>query len=236
MIKRHLNEQDSLEKTESKNEDTESPRQDDSEDDKITRYMRLVRMEVGRPLNDEEKKVIIKAMRATKDSRRGDERAPPWRKEKDKTEKATSPFDAKETERADERLQTLKKNLTNKTTKPESSGSSSSDEYTYEDDSEGAKEFLPAKEGTPITTTQQTQKERKNTNVPKPQRKSHTEERRHIPVIRTVKKEKSPVKDNEKFEVHYFPYDQDTKIYQFMFFEDYNQGRLQEKGKGMARI
>jgi hypothetical protein len=39
-------------------------------------------------------------MTATKDSRRGDERAPPWRKEKDKPEKATSPFDAKETEEA----------------------------------------------------------------------------------------------------------------------------------------
>ena len=64
MIKRHLNEQDSMEKTKSKNEDTESPRQNNSEDDKITRYMRLARIEAGRPLSDDEKKVIIKAMRA----------------------------------------------------------------------------------------------------------------------------------------------------------------------------
>ena len=73
----------------------------------------------GRPLNDEEKRVIIKAMRATKDSRKGDDRAPPWRKEKERLEKATSPFDAKETERADERLKTLKNTLTTKITKPD---------------------------------------------------------------------------------------------------------------------
>ena len=108
--------------------------------------------------------------------------------------------------------------MTTKITKPESSESSSSDEYTYEDDSEG--EFLPAKEGTPITATKQTQQEKKTPNAPKPQEKSHTEERRRIPVIRTVKKEKSPVKDDEKVEVYYFPYDRDTKIYQFMFLED----------------
>ena len=41
-----------------------------------------------------------------------------------------------------------------------------------------------------------------------------------FPVIRTVKKEKSPVKDDEKVQVYYFPYDRDTKIYQFTFLED----------------
>jgi len=44
--------------------------------------------------------------------------------------------------------------------------------------------------------------EKKNPSVPEPQAKSHTEERRHIPVIRTVKKEKSPVKDKEMFDVY----------------------------------
>ena len=196
--------------------------------------MRLVRVEGGRLLNDEEQKVIVKALRATRDSRKGDERAPPWRKEKDRQEKTTSPFDAKETEKADARLQTLKETLTTKIKKPESSESSSSDEYTNEDDSEG--EFLPAKEGTPITPVAQTRKEHAPTNVQKPKEESYTEERRRIPIIRTVKKEKPPVKEKEKVPVYYFPYDQDTKIYQFMPFEANNKGRLQEKGKGMDRI
>jgi hypothetical protein len=151
LIRRHLNEQASLEEITLKNEDKDCPRPAHSEDDKISRYMMLARIEAGRSLSDDEKAVIIKAVRATTDSRKGDERAPPWRRERHKPEKATSPFDTKEEEGADERLQTLKKTLTTKITKPESSEASSSDEYTYEDDSEG--EFLPAKEGTPITVT-----------------------------------------------------------------------------------
>ena len=56
----------------------------------------IARLEAGRSLSDDEKAVIIKAVRATKDSRKGDEIAPPWRREKDKSEQATSPFDTGE--------------------------------------------------------------------------------------------------------------------------------------------
>ena len=35
-----------------------------------------------------------------------------------------------------------------------------------------------------------------------------------------MKKEKSPIKNKEKIETYYFPYDQETKVYQFMPFED----------------
>ena len=164
---------------------------EDSEEDKITRYMRIVKNEIGRSLSDEEKKVVIKAIRA----KREEDRAPPWRKEKERPEKATSPFDAKEKDRADERFKTLKNTLTNQIKKTETSESSSSDEYTYDEDSEG--DFQPAKEGTPITTTTQIRKEQKTTNAPRPQEKSHTEKRRKIPIIRTVKKEKSPPKQKK---------------------------------------
>ena len=180
--------------------------------------MRIVRNKIGRSLSDDEKKVIINAIRATKETRKGDDRAPPWRKDKERPEKATSPFDAEEKDRADERFKTLKNTLTNQIKKTETSESSSSDEYTYDENSEG--DFQPAKEGTPITTTTQIRKEQKTTNDPKPHEKSHTEERRKIPIIRTVKKENSPIKKTEKIETYYFPYDQETKVYQFMPFED----------------
>jgi len=45
----------------------------------------------------------------------------------------------------------------------EESESSSSGEYTYDDDSEG--DFRPAKEGTPITTTTQPKSKRKIQNT-----------------------------------------------------------------------
>jgi len=218
MMRRSPRDQTSNEEVLSESVENESLTLEDSEEDKITRYMRIVRNEIGRSLSDEEKKVIIKAMRAIKETRKEEDRAPPWRKDKDRPEKPTSPFDAKEKDKADERFKTLKHTLTNKIAKPEASESSSSDEYTYEDDSEG--DFQPAKEGTPITTTIQTRKELKIANVPMSQEKSHTEEKRQIPVIRTVKKEKSPTKQKEKVETYYFPYDQETKIYQFMPFED----------------
>ena len=35
-----------------------------------------------------------------------------------------------------------------------------------------------------------------------------------------MKKDKSPLKKREKVETYYFPYDQETKMYQFMPFED----------------
>ena len=94
-----------------------------SEDDKITRYMMLARFEAGKSSRDDEREVIIKAVRATRGSQRGDERAPPWRKDRDKSEKLSSSTDNKEKERAEERLQTLKKSLTSKITKPEPSDS-----------------------------------------------------------------------------------------------------------------
>ena len=72
MMRRDPRDQDSPEEILSENVDNESLTLEDSEEDKITRYMRIVRNEVGRPLNDEEKKVIIKAIRATKDSRKGE--------------------------------------------------------------------------------------------------------------------------------------------------------------------
>jgi hypothetical protein len=130
---------------------------DDGEEEKIDRYMRIVRNGIGRSLTEEEKKVIIKAVRAIKETKKEDDRAPPWRKDTERPEKATSPFDEKEKERADERLKTLKSTLTTQIKGKEESESSSSGEYTYEDDSEG--DFQPAKEGTPITTTIQTRKE-----------------------------------------------------------------------------
>ena len=169
---------------------------EEGEEDKIERYMRIVRLEVGRSLTDEEKKVIVKAVRATKETRKGDDRAPPWRKDKERPEKATSPFDEEEKERADERFKTLKNTLTDRIKRTEDSESSSSGEYTYDDDSEG--DFQPAKDGTPITTTNQPKKEQMTTNTPRLQEKSHTEERRKIPIIQTIKKEKSPPKRKKR--------------------------------------
>jgi len=109
----------------------QSLKADEGEEDKIDRYMRIVRNGVGRSLTEEEKEVIIKAVRATKETKKGDDRAPPWRKDKERPEKATSPFDEEEKERADDRFKTLKNTLTNRIKKTEESESSSSGEYTY---------------------------------------------------------------------------------------------------------
>jgi len=124
--------------------------------------------------------------------------------------------------------------LAKQITKPESSESSSSDEYTYEDDSEG--DFQPVKEGTPITTITQAKREQMTTNVPMTQEKTRTEEKRRIPIIRTVKKEKSPTKTKETVETYYFPYDRETKVYQFMPFEDIPTTREDFRNKNIPAI
>jgi hypothetical protein len=73
--------------------------------------------------------------------------------------------------------------------------------------------------------------EKKTSSAQRIQEKSHTEEKRTIPVIRTIKKEKSPEKFKGKTEVYYFPYDQGTKKYQFMFLEDVPTTREEYKTK-----
>ena len=104
------------------------------------------------------------------------------------------------------RLEDIEKEIADlKDYKAEPSEYSSSDEYTYEDEGDSEGEFLPAQEGTEITTTTPKQQEKQNPSVPGPQARSHTEERRNIPVIRTMKKEKSPVKSKGKTDVYYFP-------------------------------
>ena len=56
------------------------------------------------------------------------------------------------------------------------------------------------------------------------QDKSHTEDRRTIPVIPTIKKEKSPLKGKGQIDTYYVPYKdnqgQGTKMYRFMSLEE----------------
>jgi hypothetical protein len=58
---------------------------------------------------DDEPGVTIKAMRATKDYKRGDEKKTPWKRDKETSQRASRSTAEQETEKAEERLQTLKK-------------------------------------------------------------------------------------------------------------------------------
>ena len=74
--------------------------------------MTLARLEVGRSSMKDEPEVIIKAMRAIKDQRKGEGKTPPWRRDKETSQRASSSTGTKEIEKAEERIQTLKKSLT----------------------------------------------------------------------------------------------------------------------------
>ena len=86
IIGRYLTEQTSKEENTLKIEIVENHQSTQSEDEKISRYMTLVRLEVGRSSRSEQEEVIIKALRATRDSKRGGEKVPAWRKEKEMSE------------------------------------------------------------------------------------------------------------------------------------------------------
>jgi hypothetical protein len=157
----------------------------------------LARLEVGRS------SVIVKAMRAPRDYGKGKGKQPPWKKDVEIPQRASSSSKGSiETEKAEIRMQTLKKSLTAIAASQESS---ECDEYTYEDESDSEGEFLPAKEGTKIANTTSRQQEKKNQSVPGPQARSHTEEKRTIPVIRAMTKDKSPVKAKGTIQTIYFP-------------------------------
>ena len=79
----------------------DNPQPTPSEDEKISRYMMLARFDVGRSSKGDDKGVIIKAARATRDSQRGEEKAPPWRNDKEQSEKSNSFTDNRERERAE---------------------------------------------------------------------------------------------------------------------------------------
>ena len=83
IIKRFLTEQTPIEENTLKIEIVENNQPTQSEDQKISKYMMLARLEVGRSSLKDEPGVTIKAMRATKDYRKRDGKAPPWKKDKE---------------------------------------------------------------------------------------------------------------------------------------------------------
>jgi hypothetical protein len=165
IVKRFLKEQTSIKDNTLEIAIVENPQSTQDEDEKISRYMMLARLEVGRSSMKNEPEVTLKAMRATRDYKQAEGKTPSWKRDKETSQSASSSTGTKETEKAEERLQTLKKTLTSRITKPESPESSDSDGHAYEDESESEGEFLPAKEGTKIANTTPKQQEKKRIQV-----------------------------------------------------------------------
>ena len=98
--------------------------------------------------------------------------------------------------------------------------SSEYEEDSYEEDSDSEGDFLPAEEGTENPNHNPREKEKKIPVVQAHQKRKYTEEKRTIPIIRTVKKEKLPIRAKRTAQTIYFPYDSGTKEFQFMFIEN----------------
>ena len=121
----------------------ENPQPDPDEDEKVAKYMMLARFEVGQSSKRDETEVIIKAMRATKDHGKREEKPPPWKKKVETSQGVNSgSTGSKETEKAEIRMQALKKSLTAIAANQESS---ESDEDSYEEESDSEGEFFQLK-------------------------------------------------------------------------------------------